>query len=342
MVRSALLISAPTNQDQQFANLVATPQQYDTFKHALKDPKIGGFGRMYCHKGKDVQTAKEAITDFFTQRERMEVLVMYMTGYELIDRQGSLYFTDVNSNINDLENTAIPVEEMKEVIESSQAERKMLIIDSYSSQPLSQDERDQIQTQLATFSRNSKVISLISQDTIHTIKGNDGVVNPGFTESLLKGLETGQADLDQRGYITEEETFLYVYKEMSQYGTAPNLYFNLPLDPHRVKLARNIQLSSLPTYANEDDSLNMARYLRLLKLRRQANNQQEKDTIENVIDSQPETTFLRRLARAAIVVCLFSLMGAWITGVSILSAFAIAVVILIGLLADDFLRRNFS
>ncbi|MEL7530575.1 MAG: hypothetical protein AAFN10_04670 [Bacteroidota bacterium] len=342
MVRSALMLSARLYEDNKTAQLVASPAEFDALKEALNDTRIGGFGRIYTQENESCAAAQQAISQFFHNREPHELLLMYMTGFELLNHEGEVYFVDINTDMEALEETAISASFIRDIVKNCKSESKVLLIDSFARTLMDQQSRDQKELRLANFSAETRSVVLTSQDTLKTIRTEGGQKNPGFTESLIQGLSSGDADLDQRGYISENELFLYVYKQMSKFGTAPNLFLSDHEDIERIRLARNIKFSSLPEYADDDDSLNFARFLRLVGQRKSLESEREKDTLRKVIRFQPEVTFLKRLARAAIVTGIFSALAALITKVDISKAILIALIVLFGLVVDDLLRRRFN
>ncbi|MEM6345803.1 MAG: hypothetical protein AAF927_18055 [Bacteroidota bacterium] len=342
MVRSALMLSARLYEDNKTAQLVASPAEFDALKEALNDTRIGGFGRIYTQENESCAAAQQAISQFFHNREPHELLLMYMTGFELINHEGEVYFVDINTDMESLEETAISASFIREVVKNCKSESKVLLIDSFARTLMDQQTRDEKELRLANFSAETRSVVLTSQDTLKTIRTEGGQKNPGFTESIIQGLASGDADLDQRGYISENELFLYVYKQMSKFGTAPNLFLSDHEDIERIRLARNIKFSSLPEYADDDDSLNFARFLRLVGQRKNLESEREKDTLRKVIRFQPEVTFLKRLARAGIVTGIFSALAAFITKVDITKAILIALIVLFGLVVDDLLRRRFN
>ncbi|MEL6593770.1 MAG: hypothetical protein AAFQ68_26955, partial [Bacteroidota bacterium] len=286
--------------------------------------------------------AQQAMSQFFHNREPHELLLMYMTGYELISHNGEIYLVDINTDMNAIEETSIPASFIKQVVKDCKADNKFLLIDCFSRDEMDQQSRNGKEVRLEQFAQETQSVILQSQDTSKTIRTAEGKKNPGFTESVIAGLSSGEADLDRRGYITENELFLYVYKHMSRYGTAPNLFMSAHDEVDRIRIARNINFSSLPEYADSDDSLNFARFLRLVGQRKNLDTETEKETLGRVIKAQPEVTFLKRLARAALVTGLFSALAAWLTDTPIVQALLIALIVLGGLVVDDLLRRRFS
>ncbi|MEL7340526.1 MAG: hypothetical protein AAGM67_08580, partial [Bacteroidota bacterium] len=94
MVRSALMLSARLYDDNRTAQLVASPAEFDALKEALNDTRIGGFGRIYTQQGESCAAAQQAMSQFFHNREPHELLLMYMTGYELISHNDEIYLVD--------------------------------------------------------------------------------------------------------------------------------------------------------------------------------------------------------------------------------------------------------
>ncbi len=342
IVRSALMISARVYDDSRTAQLVASPEEFDSLKEALNDTRIGGFGRIYTQQGENGASAQQAIAQFYHNREHHELLLLYISGFELIVHNDKIYFIDQDTDMDALEETAIPADFVRKAIGNCRAEQKILLLDCFSRSEMDQTQRNKKEERLANFSQKTNCTVLTSQDTLETIRSGEGKKNPGFTESIINGLSTGDADLDGRGYITEDELFLHVYKNMSQHGTAPNLFLSANRNKKHIQVAKNIKFSSLPEYATEDDTLNFARFIRLISKQKNSETEQEKETFRKVIRFQPEVTFIKRMLRAVLVASLFSTLAAWITNEPIGKAISIAVIVLFGLIADDLVRRKFS
>lgn len=341
-VRSALMISAPPYEEDNVKELVASDVEFEALKTVINDTRIGGFGRVSPVVHANSDTARNEIERFFHNREFHELLLLYFTGYELVNVDGEIYFIDKNTDLDNLGQTAIPVKFLFQQVKDSKAEKKMLIIDCFSREELDRQRKTQSKKKLAEFARSTQSFVLISEDTVGTAHTSDGTKNPGFTASLTKGLETGNADLDGRGYITEDELFMYTYRQMNQYGVAPNLFLVAKNEDERIRVAKNVQFSNLPEFAKEDSAINLGRFLRLIGNRKKLSTQDEKESLRKVIRSQPEMTFFKRITSTLITTIIFAVVAGLVTSVSIPKAIIISLIVIVGVIAQAMISRRLS
>lgn len=341
IVRSALMISTPTDDDQEIADLVATSDEFLQLREVLNNPKIGGFGRITSLADSDCAKGKTEISRFFQNRESHEVLLLYLNGFELINVEDRIYFTDKNSDTGNLEETTISARFIHDAMKDCGAKQKILIIDCFSRHEMDAKRKDEKEARLVRFSRATKSFVLTSQDTIGTAKTAEGIKNPKFTASLVEGLRTGDADLDRRGYITEDELFLYIYKRMNEHGVTPNLYLTSSNENKRIRIATNIQFSDIPVYAQEDSAIDFGRFFRLVKKRKDAS-EIEKNSLNKVIRRQPEIIFIKRLGKALLTGVIAGSLAGVLTSVPVYKSILIAVIVLVAIVAEGLISRAVS
>ncbi|MDX2249906.1 MAG: hypothetical protein SF052_24190 [Bacteroidia bacterium] len=339
IVRSALMISTPLYEDPKISSLVATPQEFLALREVLNNPKIGGFGRISSLTESDCAKAKKEIVRFFQNREVHELLLLYINGFELISEGDRLYFGDSKTDLQSLEDTTVSARFVYDAMKDCAADQKMLIIDCFSREEMDAQKKQHKEMMLAEFSRATQSFVLTSQDTLGTSITPEGLVNPKFTASLTEGLKTGDADLDQRGYISEDELFLYIYKRMNQNGIAPNLFLNSTNQRKRIRVATNIKFVNIPVFVQEDSAVNFGRFFRLVQKRIEASGQ-EKKSLRKIVRRQPEITFLRRIGGALLTGIVTSAISGMLMGIPLGKAILIAVLVLIAIITQALIARK--
>lgn len=339
-VRSALLISASEYSEPDIATLVAKPQDVDTLKGLLVDTKVGGFGKVQSMIEDDCQKLKQEIERFFRQREHHEVLLLYLSGFEILDTGEDVFFANAHTDSQRPEETALPSAFLQEHLKGCAARQKLLIVDCFARHPLGQAERDHIDAHLRAFTRSTQATILTSQDTLKTAYRDDGGKNPGFTETLMEGLRTGDADLDGRGYITENELFLYTYQRMNQFGTAPNLFLSVSEAVDRIRIASNIQYSTVPEMAQEDSSLNIGRFMNLWRSRKEVETEEQRKSLNKVLSYQPEVIFFRRLGWGLLISLAVGIAGSLLLQVALWKGTTLSLAVFVGLMIQT--ANNFK
>ena len=339
IVRTALMIDAPPFNNDEVRELVASPKDFKGLQEVFNNPGIGDFGRVSVMEGNSIGLVKKEIKHFYANREHHELLLMYITGYELIEKDEHIYFVDKHRDLNDLEETGISARFIHDEVKACKADKKILIIDCFSRDELDAEHRHEKEVRLADFSRDTHSFVLTSQDTVGTIFTNSGVKSPGFSESLLEGLKTGDADLDGRGFISEDELFIYVYKRMNKHGLSPNLFLGHREEGPSIRIARNIKFARFPEFAKEDSAINFGRYFRLIGRKKNMDSHQEKESLDKIIQNQPESTFLKRLLGAALIVAIISLLGGFLLNIPLGKATILGFIVFAGLILQIFIGR---
>jgi uncharacterized caspase-like protein len=138
----------------------------------------------------------ETIGDFYQDRRRDDIALLYFTGHGLKDEEGRLYFAMKNTRRDRLLFTAIQANQIDEAIESCSSLQKVLILDCcYSGAfPAGRIAKgDSSVNSLETFRGKGRVVLTASDSTQYAFEG-DKVSGQGqgsvFTRHLVGGLRT--------------------------------------------------------------------------------------------------------------------------------------------------------
>src|SRR5215469_8216593 len=217
MGRHALIIATFQYQDADLQQLVAPAQDAEALQRVLGDPKIGGF-EVKTLLNRPASEVSTAVEDFFLDRARDDLLFLYFSGHGLRDENGHLYFATVDTKLLDHSRprkaSAVSASFVKDVLQSSNSRRQVLVLDccysgAFASGLLARGApeagvRDQ-------FEAGRGLVVLTASNAIQqSFERADGEPSV-FTRHLVRGVETGDADLDRDGHISLDELYEYVH-----------------------------------------------------------------------------------------------------------------------------------
>lgn len=177
----------------------------------LKDPRIGDYN-VDKLLNEPRETVREKIEEFFADRRTHDLLLLYFSCHGVLDDDGRLYFVATDTRPERLGSTGISARWVKEQMDQSRSQRIVLLLDCCYS---------------GAFARGPERRSTDASTIIDQLGGTGRVVitasdkmqcayESKFTDALVQGLETGDADTDRDGKISVNELYQYVYNHVSQ------------------------------------------------------------------------------------------------------------------------------
>lgn len=247
----ALLVAIYRYQDAGLRQLIAPGRDAEALAAVLRDPDIAGFD-VTVLVNEPNHVVGRTIDDFYRNRRRDDLTVLYFTGHGLKDDDGRLYLAMTDTRRASLRFTALSAELIDEAIEYCRSRQKILILDCCYSGAFPDGHASKAGTEMHTLDRfrgKGRVVLTASDAAQYSFEGNE-VVGHGsrsvFTRFLVQGLQTGEGDLDGDGDIALDELYHYVYdhvvQEMPQ--QRPKKLENVE---GRIVIARNIHWS-LPAH----------------------------------------------------------------------------------------------
>ncbi|MGB7795735.1 MAG: caspase family protein, partial [Pseudonocardiaceae bacterium] len=251
--RLALLVATYLYQDAGLRQLTAPGHDAEALAEVLRDPEIANFD-VTILINEPHHVVGNAIGQFYRNRRRDDLTLLYFTGHGLKDDQGRLYLAMNNTQRDDLLFTGLSAQQIDEAMESCSSRQKVLVLDCCYSGAFPAGRVSKAGGQVDTlekFQGKGRVVLTASDATQYSFEGNH-IIGEGtqsvFTRSLVKGLTTGEADLDGDGDISIDELYSYVHdrviEEMPQ--QRPKKQENVE---GRIVVARNIHWN-LPAYVH--------------------------------------------------------------------------------------------
>jgi len=222
--RCALIIASYQYQDPDLRQLVAPAQDAEALARVLQDPAIGGF-QVQTLQNERSYKVNQAIEAFFADRKPDDLLLLYYSGHGIKDEDGRLYFATTDTRRKMLRTTAIPTTLVNDVMRYSRSRRQVLLLDCCYSGAFAKGMIAKAGAGIGTkehFKGRGRVV-LTASDAIQYAFEEDKVIGEGshsvFTRHLIQGLKTGEADLDDNGWVSLDELYDYVYDRVT--GEAP-------------------------------------------------------------------------------------------------------------------------
>jgi uncharacterized caspase-like protein len=223
--RLALLVATYRYQDAGLRQLTAPGHDAEALAEVLRDPEIANFD-VTILINEPHHVVGNAIGEFYRNRRRDDLTLLYFTGHGLKDDQGHLYLAMTNTRRDDLLFTALSAYQIDSAMESCSSRQKVLVLDCCYSGAFPAGHLSKAGGQVNTlekFQGKGRVVLTASDATQYSFEGNH-IIGEGtqsvFTRFLINGLTTGEADLDGDGDISIDELYSYVHdrviEEMSQ------------------------------------------------------------------------------------------------------------------------------
>ena len=249
--RLALVIATYQYEDAGLRRLTAPARDAESFAAVLRDPDIAGF-EVTTLINEPYHRVGEVIGDFYRDRRRDDLTLLYFTGHGLKDDDGRLYLAMANTRRDSLLFTSLPAEQIDYAMSGCVSRQKVLILDCCYSGAFPAGRLAKADTEvhaLERFQGRGRTVLTASDSMQYSFEGNQlhgDAAQSVFTRYLVAGLRDGSADLDGDGDITLDELYSYVYdrvvEEMPQ--QRPKKQDNVE---GRIIIARNINWS-LPAY----------------------------------------------------------------------------------------------
>lgn len=126
--RNALIVACYEYNDTELQHLVSPAHDADALSQVLKDPVIGGFD-VQVLLNKPSYELRVEIDNFFADRRRDELLLLYFSGHGIKDEDGKLYFATSDTRRKLLRSTAIEANFVNDVMQRSRSRKQVLLLD---------------------------------------------------------------------------------------------------------------------------------------------------------------------------------------------------------------------
>ncbi|MFE7895536.1 caspase family protein [Streptomyces sp. NPDC057412] len=223
--RHALIIANERYDDRALKQLKAPGHDADALAEVLGDPLIGDFD-VDVVSNQPSYVLRRRIEHFFSDRRRDDTLVVHFSCHGIKSESGELYFAASDTEPLLLEATAVPAQFVRRCMSRSRAGRTVLFLDCCYGGAFSRSSSgvratgdvnvlDSFTTDKPAGGRGWAVITA-SSSMEYAVEGGDLTEDTAprpsvFTGAVVRGLGTGEADLDADGWVSLDELYDYVY-----------------------------------------------------------------------------------------------------------------------------------
>jgi hypothetical protein len=212
--RFALLVANSSYTDPTLTRLQAPAHDAEGLGKVLRDPAVGGFDveAIFDAPAGEVSQRIEA---FFDGRQRDDLLLLYFSGHGILDEGARLYFATADTRVDRPRSTAVSAHFVNDVMSESRSRRQVLVLDCCNSGAFGRGVK--AGGKLGTrerFEGRGKVVITASDVLQYAFEADRVEGEPArsvFTEAIVEGLRTGDADHDGDGEVTLDELYDYVY-----------------------------------------------------------------------------------------------------------------------------------
>jgi hypothetical protein len=129
MTRRALILATSHYADPQLATLRAPAVDARELREVLGSAAIGDFAVSDCLDATRVQWW-DRIGELFQEAGREDLLLLYISGHAVKDRDGRLYFATADTQLGKLFTTGIPASFIQEAAHTSRSRQVLMIFDT--------------------------------------------------------------------------------------------------------------------------------------------------------------------------------------------------------------------
>ncbi|GAA2831707.1 caspase family protein [Nonomuraea rubra] len=220
--RLALIVAGDEFGDPGLRRLRAPALDAEALARVLGDQAIGGFD-VRTMLNEPTAVVSEAVEEFFADRHPDDLLLLHFSGHGVKDDNGELYFATPSTKLNRLAATAVSAEFVNRRMGRSRCRRIVLLLDCCYAGAFARGALPRAGTDVHVeeqFGGRGRVVITASNALEYAFDGTDladaqETTSPSvFTRALVEGLETGEADRDQDGFVGIHELYDFVYDKV--------------------------------------------------------------------------------------------------------------------------------
>lgn len=217
----ALIVASDHYDDPGLRRLRGPVQDAEALARILADPAIGGF-EVRTLANQPAFVVCEEIEGFFADRRRDDLLLVYFSCHGVKDDSGRLYFASSNTKLRRLAATAVPSVFVNEQMDQSRSRKIVLLLDCCYSGAFGRGMAARAGAGVDVHERfegRGRVVITASTAMEYAFElDGDRLSGEGipsvFTSAVVRGLESGAADLNGDGRISVDELYDYVFQQV--------------------------------------------------------------------------------------------------------------------------------
>ena len=250
--RLALIVANSHYQDQALVSQETPAASLHALASVLRDPNIGNFSSVETLFDQPTQEIQRQIRDLFHRRKKHDLILLYVFGHGVLDDGGHLFLASPDTELDSLQETAIPAAYITDCMDRSFSRQQILILDCVHIAAFTQGARVELGSSVSTgpaFEGKGYWRAVLTSNDATQIAWTGGELlgdakQPGFfTRYIIQGLGTGAADLDGDGRVEIGELYAYIQDQFLQQPSAPEPHKWRYNEREKFYIARNPKLA---------------------------------------------------------------------------------------------------
>ncbi|MEU5849469.1 caspase family protein [Saccharopolyspora shandongensis] len=190
-MHQALLVATTLYASDSLQPLQSPTKDAQALQDVLSREEVGGFDSVTALVNESRSTLMRAIEDCFRAAQSDDLVLLSISGHSAKDADDALYFLAADSHEVALDRTAVECDFVLHHAARSRCKAVMIILDCAHAGAFTLPSRENM--------------TIIGASSAHGAAYDD----PSFTQMIVEGLSTGDADLDWDGLISARELYQY-------------------------------------------------------------------------------------------------------------------------------------
>ncbi|NUK34094.1 PQQ-binding-like beta-propeller repeat protein [Streptomyces lunaelactis] len=258
--RRALIIGTGTYDHPGLPTLLSPEVDCTRLTEVLRDPEIGQF-EVQQLVDTDRSTLERAMGEFFLTAQRDDVCLLYFSCHGVVNRNDKLYFAVRNTDPDRPAYSAISASLVHEVMDECRARSIVAVVDCCYSGLFIPGAKGSVSAGFEdALAGQGRVIITAGTRVQRAWEGDHSdAETPAlsrFTETIVDGLRSGDADLNGDGVITVQELFRYASERLHHEGIeqTPRMGGEMQYDIALAKVKKKRRQRSSRTTGKKDPS----------------------------------------------------------------------------------------
>lgn len=225
MVKEALLIGV-SNYRHNLPPLPAAVRDVQALARVLKHPEMGNFDHVQILVDQTGQTIREAIEKLFSYRKRDDLTFLFFSGHGIKDEYGKLYFAVPNTYKDErgelVRSSAVSASFVQDTMNRSPSRRQIVVLDCCFSGAFgdgySAKDNEVIDLERELGGEGRAVLTS-SNSTQYSFEQHGADLSI-YTQFLVEGIESGEADSDRDGVISTNELHEFTRRKVRDIAPA--------------------------------------------------------------------------------------------------------------------------
>lgn len=218
--RYAILIgSSEFPEEPKLSPLKCPERDVDTLNEILSSQELGCFTETITFKNRPHHEILIKINKILRNASKNDLVLIYYSGHGKLDSAGRLHLATSDTEIEVLESTSIPITSIRNFIDTSPSNKIILIFDCCYSGAAGHEftkTKGDVEGQFQIVSSSKGIYILTASTSIQVAQEKESDEHSFLSKFIFEGIRDGAADSENKGFVSMDELYRYVYNQMTK------------------------------------------------------------------------------------------------------------------------------